>query len=158
MDTTTGEAFAVPGQDGVAGAKGGSAGLRLPEILEKIHTKYTTRLFEKEIFGPAVLFKIPKESIKSTLQCDLERDYVFGVIAPHNDDFCKSCNRIRLSSSGKLIPCLYHENAIDIKEAMLHNDAQTILENLKLCIHTKPEKNDWDSDSISKRAFYQTGG
>ena len=139
-------------------AKGGIAGLRLPEILEKIHTKYTTSLFEKEIFGPAVLFKIPKESIKSTLQCDLERDYVFGVIAPHNDDFCKSCNRIRLSSSGKLIPCLYHENAIDIKEAMLHNDAQTILENLKLCIHTKPEKNDWDSDSISKRAFYQTGG
>ena len=139
-------------------AKGGIAGLRLPEILEKIHTKYTTRLFEKEIFGPAVLFKIPKENIKSALQCSLERDYVFGVIAPHNDDFCKSCNRIRLSSSGKLIPCLYHENAIDIKEAMLHNDAQTILENLKLCIHTKPEKNDWDSDSISKRAFYQTGG
>ena len=139
-------------------AKGGIAGLRLPEILEKIHTKYTTSLFEKEIFGPAVLFKIPKESIKGTLQCDLERDYVFGVIAPHNDDFCKSCNRIRLSSSGKLIPCLYHENAIDIKEAMLHNDTQTILENLKLCIQTKPEKNDWDSDSISKRAFYQTGG
>ena len=139
-------------------AKGGIAGLRLPEILEKIHTKYMTSLFEKEIFGPAVLFKIPKENIKSALQCSLERDYVFGVIAPHNDDFCKSCNRIRLSSSGKLIPCLYHENAIDIKEAMLHNDAQTILENLKLCIHTKPEKNDWDSDSISKRAFYQTGG
>lgn len=139
-------------------AKGGIAGLRLPEILEKIHTKYTTRLFEKEIFGPAVLFKIPKENIKSALQCSLERDYVFGVIAPHNDDFCKSCNRIRLSSSGKLIPCLYHENAIDIKEAMLRNDTQTILENLKLCIHTKPEKNDWDSDSISKRAFYQTGG
>lgn len=139
-------------------AKGGIAGLRLPEILEKIHTKYMTSLFEKEIFGPAVLFKIPKENIKSALQCSLERDYVFGVIAPHNDDFCKSCNRIRLSSSGKLIPCLYHENAIDIKEAMLRNDTQTILENLKLCIQTKPEKNDWDSDSISKRAFYQTGG
>ena len=139
-------------------AKGGIAGLRLPEILEQIHTKYTTELFEKEIFGPAVLFKISKENIKSVLQCNLECDYVFGVIAPHNDDFCKSCNRIRLSSSGKLIPCLYHENAIDIKEAMLHNDTQTILENLKLCIQTKPEKNDWNRDSISKRAFYQTGG
>ncbi|TLD81223.1 GTP 3',8-cyclase MoaA [Helicobacter sp. MIT 11-5569] len=139
-------------------AKNGIAGLRLPEILEHIRKKYQVHLFEKEIFGPATLFKIPKEHIKEKLNCILERDYVFGVIAPHNDDFCKTCNRIRLSSEGKLIPCLYHENAIDIKEAMLQGNTQEILERLKLCIQTKPEKNDWNEDSISKRAFYQTGG
>ncbi|WP_299546179.1 GTP 3',8-cyclase MoaA [uncultured Helicobacter sp.] len=139
-------------------AKSGIQGLKLPKILEHIRTKYTANLFEKEIFGPATLFKIPKEDIYKILGKKLERDYVFGVIAPHNDDFCKTCNRIRLSSEGKLIPCLYHENAIDIKEAMLQGNTQEILERLKLCIATKPEKNDWDSDTISKRAFYQTGG
>ncbi|MBX7491018.1 GTP 3',8-cyclase MoaA [Helicobacter turcicus] len=139
-------------------AKSGIVGLKLPEILEHIRKKYPISLFEKEIFGPATLFKIPKQSLKEKLDCILERDYVFGVIAPHNDDFCKTCNRIRLSSEGKLIPCLYHENAIDIKEAMLQGNTQEILERLKLCIQTKPEKNDWNEDSISKRAFYQTGG
>lgn len=141
-----------------AHAKTDIKGLKLAEILEKIRTKYTVNLFEKEIFGPATLFKIPKENIQQFLGKKLERDYVFGVIAPHNDDFCKTCNRIRLSSEGKLIPCLYHENAIDIKEAMLQGNTQEILERLKLCIQTKPEKNDWNENSISKRAFYQTGG
>ncbi|WDL78120.1 GTP 3',8-cyclase MoaA [Helicobacter winghamensis] len=139
-------------------AKSEIRGLKLVEILAHIHTKYTANIFEKEIFGPATLFKIPKENIQSILSKTLDRDYVFGVIAPHNDDFCKTCNRIRLSSEGKLIPCLYHENAIDIKEAMLQGNTQEILERLKLCISTKPEKNDWDSDTVSKRAFYQTGG
>ncbi len=139
-------------------AKSGIEGLNLNEILFKIRQKYDISPFEKEIFGPALLFKISSEEIAQKAGIKTERDYVFGVIAPHNDDFCKSCNRIRLSSEGKLIPCLYHENAIDIKEAMLRGDTQEIFENLKLCVETKPEKNDWDTHSTSKRAFYQTGG
>ena len=139
-------------------AKGGIAGLRLAEILAKVQEKYYTHKFEKEIIGPATLFRIPKENVRERLGVELERDYVFGVIAPHNDDFCKTCNRIRLSSEGKLIPCLYHNNAIDIKEAMLKGDTEEILSRLKLCIENKPEKNDWNTNAISQRAFYQTGG
>lgn len=139
-------------------AKEGIAGLKLTEILTKIQAKYHTQLFEKEIIGPATLFKISQQEIKTKLGVELNRDYVFGVIAPHNDDFCKTCNRIRLSSEGKLIPCLYHNNAIDIKEAMLQGNTQEILSRLKLCIENKPEKNDWNENAVSQRAFYQTGG
>ncbi len=139
-------------------AKGGIEGLKLSEILACVQKKYTTRVFEKKIIGPATLFKIPKENVQTTLGKELPQDYVFGVIAPHNDDFCKSCNRIRLSSEGKLIPCLYHDNAIDIKEAMLYGDTEEILARLNLCIQNKPEKNDWNENSVSSRAFYQTGG
>lgn len=139
-------------------AKSEIRGLKLSDILAHIRSKYTANLFEKEIVGPAILFKIPQEEIKQKLNCILGEDYIFGVIAPHNNDFCKTCNRIRLSSEGKLIPCLYHENAIDIKEEMLQENTEEILERLKLCIQTKPEKNDWNEDIISKRAFYQTGG
>lgn len=133
-------------------------GLKLPQILECIRAKYTTNLYEKEVFGPATLFKIPKEEVFQKLNHSLNKDYVFGVIAPHHDDFCKTCNRIRLSSEGKLIPCLYHQNALDIKDAMLQGNTQEILEKLHLCIQNKPEKNDWGENAISKRAFYQTGG
>ncbi|TLD85975.1 GTP 3',8-cyclase MoaA [Helicobacter sp. MIT 05-5294] len=139
-------------------AKGGITGLKLSEILTRVRQKYPAQVFEKEIVGPATLFRIPKESVQESLGLQMARDYIFGVIAPHNDDFCKTCNRIRLSSEGKLIPCLYHDNAIDIKEAMLYGDTDEILSRLKLCIQNKPEKNDWGKNAISSRAFYQTGG
>ncbi len=139
-------------------AKGNIVGLKLPEILRFVQEKYPTKIFEKEIVGPATLFKISKENVQKALNVQMERDYTFGIIAPHNDDFCKTCNRIRLSSEGKLIPCLYHNNAIDIKEAMLYGDTDEILSRLRLCVENKPEKNDWNHNSISQRAFYQTGG
>lgn len=138
-------------------AKESIFGLKLKEILDAVQNKYNTSILEKEIFGPATLFKIANSEIIG-LNNALKEDYVFGVIAPHNDDFCKSCNRIRLSSDGKLIPCLYHENALDIKEAMLRGDLDEILAQLKICIKDKPEKNDWNTDVISTRAFYKTGG
>ena len=128
-------------------AKNGTQGLRSDEILAKIGTKYSYNLLKKDIFGPATLFEIPSKN-----------SYMFGIIAPHNDDFCKTCNRIRLNSEGKLVPCLYHENAVDIKEAMLRGNADEILSKLNLCIQTKPEKNDWNENMVSTRAFYKTGG
>ncbi|WP_104721288.1 GTP 3',8-cyclase MoaA [Helicobacter mesocricetorum] len=129
-------------------ARSGIDGLRAKEILEKIEKKYSFKLLQKDVFGPATLFEIMQN----------QESYIFGIIAPHNDDFCKTCNRIRLSSEGKLIPCLYHENAIDIKEAMLYGDSQEILKRLKLCVEKKPEKNDWNENQTSMRAFYKTGG
>lgn len=139
-------------------AKGGIAGLKLTEILAKVQEKYSTQIFEKEIIGPATLFRIPQKEVEERLGVQRNLDYIFGVIAPHNDNFCKTCNRIRLSSEGKLIPCLYHNNAIDIKEAMLRGNSEEILSQLKICVENKPEKNDWNENIISQRAFYQTGG
>ncbi|MDE5591852.1 MAG: GTP 3',8-cyclase MoaA [Helicobacter sp.] len=128
-------------------AKDGIQGLIAKEILDKIQKKYTFKTLPQTFFGPATLFEINSKT-----------PYIFGIIAPHNDNFCKSCNRIRLSSEGKLIPCLYHENALNIKESMLQGNNEEILQSLKLCIATKPEKNDWDEHKISSRAFYKTGG
>lgn len=41
---------------------------------------------------------------------------------------------------------------------MLYGDSQEILKSLKLCIENKPEKNDWNENQTSMRAFYKTGG
>ncbi|GAA8646564.1 hypothetical protein Hpoki25_10260 [Helicobacter pylori] len=54
----------------------------------------------------------------------LENGYQFGIIAPHSDDFCQSCNRIRLASDGKICPCLYYQDAIDAKEAIVNKDTK----------------------------------
>lgn len=46
-----------------------------------------------------------------------------GLIAPYSKDFCKSCNRLRFSSSGKLHLCLFGEFGIPLRELLQH-DAQ----------------------------------
>ena len=38
-----------------------------------------------------------------------------GFISPHSENFCESCNRLRLTATGKLLLCLGHENAVDLK-------------------------------------------
>lgn len=136
------------------------SGLRDFEILEKIAAKYTFKEIKKDFFGPAKLYEIDftKSSVSDLLKNSYaDKFYSFGIIAPHNDDFCKTCNRIRLDSQGRLIPCLYHENAINIKEELKKHDEIGLLAALKKCIEKKPEKNDWNSEQ-SERAFYQTGG
>ncbi len=92
----------------------------------------------------------------------LEDGYVFGIIEPHKDDFCATCNRIRLTASGVLIPCLYFEDAQSIKDAVQENDIDKAAAILRDVLANKPEKNNWNDEDgegeISSRAFYETGG
>lgn len=41
-----------------------------------------------------------------------------GFISPISNHFCSTCNRLRLTSDGKLRPCLFSESEIDIKNPM----------------------------------------
>jgi GTP 3',8-cyclase len=46
----------------------------------------------------------------------------FGFISPYSDHFCVSCNRLRISADGRLLPCLFAEQATDLK-ALLRSGA-----------------------------------
>lgn len=122
-------------------------GLKEREILDLIAQKYKIMETEKPKQGSSKIYT-------------LENGYQFGIIAPHSDDFCQSCNRIRLASDGKICPCLYYQDAIDAKEAIINKDIKMMKRLLKQSIINKPEKNMWN-DKNSKtptRAFYYTGG
>ena len=51
-------------------------------------------------------------------------DYLgkIGLIMPYSKDFCHSCNRLRVSSSGKLHLCLFGEEGLSLREALQSND------------------------------------
>ena len=83
--------------------------------------------------------------------------YIFGLITPHDDEFCKNCNRIRLTAEGFLIPCLFFNESYQIRESVKKGDIQQATNVLKQVIEEKPEKNDWKNE-VSDRAFYETGG
>ena len=48
----------------------------------------------------------------------------FGIIAPYSKDFCKSCNRLRITSRGDLRLCLFGNTGISIRH-LLQKDNQT---------------------------------
>ena len=56
--------------------------------------------------GPANYFRI--KGAKGTI----------GFITALSQHFCETCNRIRLTSEGKLRPCLFSNKGIDIKKAI----------------------------------------
>nr|WP_232781010.1 GTP 3',8-cyclase MoaA [Helicobacter pylori] len=128
-------------------AKSVVKGLKEQEILDLIAQKYQIIEAEKPKQGSSKIYT-------------LENGYQFGIIAPHSDDFCQSCNRIRLASDGKICPCLYYQDAIDAKEAIMNKDTKNIKRLLKQSVINKPEKNMWDdkNSATPTRAFYYTGG
>ncbi|ACM92895.1 molybdenum cofactor biosynthesis protein A [Nautilia profundicola AmH] len=113
-------------------------------ILDKIAKKYKFK-------------ELPKDNSASRY-FETEDGYVFGIIEPHNEDFCKSCNRIRLTAEGYLIPCLFFTESYNIKEALREGNIQKASEILREVVANKPEKNDWQDEEVSTRAFWETGG
>jgi len=45
-----------------------------------------------------------------------------GLIMPYDKNFCQTCNRLRVSSLGKLHLCLFSEHGISLKQALASND------------------------------------
>jgi GTP 3',8-cyclase len=130
-------------------AKDGAKGLNSDEILNIISKKYSN------------IKMIPRDTSSPAQYYELEDGFQFGIIEPHKDDFCAQCNRIRLTAEGFLIPCLYFEDAMSIKDAVRNNRMDEAVEILKKVLQNKPEKNKWsskDDNEVSTRAFYQTGG
>lgn len=67
---------------------------------------------------------------------------VIGLISPITKHFCSSCRRLRLTSDGKIRPCLFSDTEIDVKSPMRGgcNDAE-IERLLRLAINIKPERH-----------------
>ncbi|MBS1201405.1 MAG: molybdenum cofactor biosynthesis protein [Proteobacteria bacterium] len=38
-----------------------------------------------------------------------------GLISPHSHNFCDTCNRVRVTSDGRLLPCLGREHSVDLR-------------------------------------------
>lgn len=117
------------------------------EVLETIAQKYKFKEIGYDGSSPSRYFQ-------------LEDGYRFGTIEPYGDDFCKQCNRIRLTAEGHLIPCLYFDEAMSISKAIKAGDIKAAAEVLREVVKNKPEKNRWggENEEISQRAFYETGG
>lgn len=78
-----------------------------------------------------------------------------GLISPISCSFCEDCNRIRLTSDGKLKPCLHSKDEINLKGL----SGEELEEVFKRGIFDKPEKHHLEEGkSESARDMNKIGG
>lgn len=80
-----------------------------------------------------------------------------GIISPVSNHFCYECNRIRLTSDGKLKPCLHSNEEISIK-GMSEQEMEKMF---RLAIEHKPKQHEflsYSSRSNAHRNMNQIGG
>ena len=54
----------------------------------------------------------------------------FGIIAPYSKDFCRTCNRLRITSRGDLRLCLFGNTGISIRHLLQRDDQNEELQDL----------------------------
>jgi cyclic pyranopterin phosphate synthase len=89
-------------------------------------------------------------------------DSQIGFITPLSGNFCDRCNRVRITSKGKLRMCLFGDDMFDLL-AVIRNGggAAEVAEMIKQCITMKPEKHHLGvgkTSSLTLEAMSQVGG
>ncbi len=78
-----------------------------------------------------------------------------GVISPNSNKFCSSCNRIRVTSEGKLKLCLHSDTEYDLLELL---KLENPLERLKEIMATKPKEHRLGEEKYIKKNMVKIGG
>ena len=98
--------------------------------------------------GPAKYYKLP------------DSNGTLGFIGAVTECFCADCNRFRLTSDGKLRPCLLDDDEIDIREPLRHGATiKELAEIIQLAASVKREQHHLSGgDMPTARSMRQIGG
>jgi cyclic pyranopterin phosphate synthase len=85
-----------------------------------------------------------------------------GFISPHSDNFCSTCNRVRLTVEGKLLLCLGNEHSVDLKQVIRANPGNmpVLKQAIINAMLIKPEKHEFNINEqpVILRYMSMTGG
>jgi cyclic pyranopterin phosphate synthase len=66
-----------------------------------------------------------------------------GLISPLTANFCDGCNRVRLTTEGKLYMCLGHDDQVDLKGVLRDRGVTALDDAIDLAIAAKPAAHDF---------------
>lgn len=87
-----------------------------------------------------------------------------GFITPLSHGFCAACNRVRISATGTLFPCLGQEGGTDLRAPLRGSEGETaLIRAIRAAIGRKPRGHDfgYGATGVSGRVgrgMNQTGG
>jgi len=105
---------------------------QLVDIERSFQEKYNLIPTDVAGFGPGRHYKINGATI--------------GFISALTLPFCRKCNRLRLTSDGKLLPCLSSLDFVDVKKAVRSHASDKEIKNLFFeAVKNKPEKHTFEN-------------
>lgn len=118
------------------------------EIIKRL-AKYEPKEMEKDInTGPAVNYK-------------LNNGGIIGIITPMSKHFCFECDKLRMTSDGKLRPCLLSDNEINIKQALKNRDEKMLINQIMQALNIKHDEHSitiGEQKNDFKRTMSKIGG
>ncbi|MFT9398762.1 GTP 3',8-cyclase MoaA [Acetobacter sp.] len=114
--------------------------LPLSQVKKDLMQRWTLTALPDRTGGPARYMRVEETGQR------------IGFITPMSHNFCDSCNRVRLSCTGRLYTCLGQEDGIDLREIMRGggND-QAILAGIQDAIARKPTGHSFLLGDVSGR-------
>jgi len=85
-----------------------------------------------------------------------------GVISPHSHNFCEHCNRVRLTTEGRLLLCLGQEHSTDLRRVLREHpgNAAALREAIVASMAIKPKGHEFQlqGQPVILRHMNATGG
>ncbi|ADD69203.1 molybdenum cofactor biosynthesis protein A [Denitrovibrio acetiphilus DSM 12809] len=99
------------------------------DILEIIKSKYDLKQTQKtRLGGPAQNY-------------ELSNGAMIGIITPISNHFCSECDKLRLTSDGKLRPCLLSDAEIDLVPSIKNQDRNALIEAIEEGLNIKDQEH-----------------
>jgi GTP 3',8-cyclase len=119
------------------------------EILERISSRHTLEPMDRvALAGPSRDYRIP--GARGNI----------GIITAVSGHFCSDCNRIRVTSTGQAMGCLFSDARTDLIPALRPPDSAGLARALKEIVSGKPERHGISQEGYSHQNFTmsQIGG
>lgn len=123
----------------------------LEQFIAPIQEHYILTPLDHRTAGPARYWHV--ESLNLRL----------GLITPMSRNFCDDCNRLRLTTDGKIYMCLGSDLHVDLRSAIREDGTAGVDGLLQQALRLKPERHDFerqleDSELRLHRHMNATGG
>ncbi len=120
------------------------------EVRRDLERAYTLLPTTETTGGPARYYRIAGTDTR------------VGLISPHSHNFCDSCNRVRVTTEGRLLLCLGQEHSVDLRAILRDHpgDAARLRRAIVAAMAIKPPGHDFSLESppVILRYMNRTGG
>ncbi len=126
--------------------------LPLDAVRRKLEKRWTLIPSVHRTSGPARYVEVQETSGR------------IGFITPLTSNFCAGCNRMRVTTTGQLYPCLGGGEQVDLRSAMRSENSEVALNNaMDRALRIKPERHDFrieraGQEPAQPRHMSTTGG
>jgi GTP 3',8-cyclase len=123
----------------------------LEDFIAPLRDRYRLVADDHKTAGPARYWRIVETGLR------------LGLITPMSNNFCDDCNRIRLTTDGKVFMCLGSDLNVDFCAAIREEGLEAVDRLLTKALRLKPERHDFERQMVDQslrlhRHMNATGG